>query len=140
TGQADFNFTKPYSEKTAELIDKEVKKIVDEAYQRALNVLEKNKKGLVKLAELLLEKEVIYSEDLEKIFGKRKAEVVKPAGETVSGEKEKKDSEITEPVDETDEGKDRKKNRKAKKMKDKTAVKIPANENQPENNNGERMG
>ncbi|HQG56463.1 MAG TPA: ATP-dependent zinc metalloprotease FtsH, partial [Bacteroidales bacterium] len=140
TGQADFNFTKPYSEKTAELIDKEVKKIVDEAYQRALNVLEKNKKGLVKLAELLLEKEVIYSEDLEKIFGKRKAEVVKPAGETVSGEKEKKDSEITEPVDETDEGKGRKKNRKAKKMKDKTAVKIPANENQPENNNGERMG
>lgn len=140
TGQADFNFTKPYSEKTAELIDKEVKKIVDEAYQRALNVLEKNKKGLVKLAEQLLEKEVIYSEDLEKIFGKRKAEVVKPAGETVSGEKEKKDSEITEPVDETDEGKDRKKNRKAKKMKDKTAVKIPANENQPENNNGERMG
>jgi len=77
TGQADFNFTKPYSEKTAELIDKEVKKIVDEAYQRATEVLEKYRKGLVELAELLLEKEVIFSEDLEKIFGKRKSDLSK---------------------------------------------------------------
>lgn len=81
TGQTDFNFTKPYSEKTAELIDREVKAIVDESYQRALDILEKHMEGLVKLAELLLEKEVIFSEDLEKIFGKRKGEIHRgPAG------------------------------------------------------------
>lgn len=72
SGQTDFNFTKPYSEKTAELIDKEVKEIIDESYQRARDVLKNNLKGLTELAELLLEKEVIFGEDLERIFGKRK--------------------------------------------------------------------
>jgi cell division protease FtsH len=71
TGQSDYSFTKPYSEKTAELIDQEVKIIIDEQYQRALDVLEKNKEGHEKLANLLLEREVIFSEDLENIFGKR---------------------------------------------------------------------
>jgi cell division protease FtsH len=74
TGQMDFNFTKPYSEKTAELIDREVKEIIEESYVRATKVLEKHIKGLTVLAELLLEKEVIFGEDLEKIFGKRKGE------------------------------------------------------------------
>jgi cell division protease FtsH len=77
TGQADFGFTKPYSEKTAELIDKEVKDIIDESYSRAKAVLKENMKGLKELAELLLEKEVIFSEDLERIFGKRKADLAK---------------------------------------------------------------
>jgi len=72
SGQNEYGFTKPYSEKTAELIDKEAKRIVDEAYQRALNVLKKHRKGLDSLASQLLEKEVIFSEDLEKIFGKKK--------------------------------------------------------------------
>jgi len=71
-GQSDFSFTRPYSEKTAELIDKEVNKIVEEQYRRAKEVLKKNLDGLKKLAEQLLDKEVIFSEDLEKIFGKRK--------------------------------------------------------------------
>jgi AFG3 family protein len=71
-GQSDFSFTKPYSEKTAELIDKEVNKIVEEQYERAKDTLKKNIVGMKKLAEQLLEKEVIFSEDLEKIFGKRK--------------------------------------------------------------------
>jgi AFG3 family protein len=71
-GQADFSFTRPYSEKTAELIDKEVNKIVEEQYERAKKVLRDNLKGLRQLADQLLEKEVIFSEDLEKIFGKRK--------------------------------------------------------------------
>jgi AFG3 family protein len=72
TGQNEYNFSRPYSEKTAEMIDREVKKIVDDAYSRAKNLLTRHKKGLTGLAELLLEKEVIFSEDLEKIFGKRK--------------------------------------------------------------------
>jgi AFG3 family protein len=77
SGQSDFGFTKPYSEKTAEMIDQEVKEIIEESYQRALDVLRKNMKGLTELAELLLEKEVIFSEDLERIFGKRLADVLK---------------------------------------------------------------
>ncbi len=71
SGQTEYSFTKPYSEKTAELIDKEVSDLIDTQYQRALNILKRHKEGLTKLASLLLEKEVIFSEDLEKIFGKR---------------------------------------------------------------------
>lgn len=71
TGQSDYSFTKPYSEKTAELIDEEVKKIIDEQYERALNILKKNAEGHALLANRLLEREVIFSEDLEEIFGKR---------------------------------------------------------------------
>ena len=71
TGQNEYGFTKPYSEKTAELIDSESKQLIDIQYERALNVLSSNKKGHETLAELLLEKEVIFSEDLERIFGKR---------------------------------------------------------------------
>jgi cell division protease FtsH len=71
TGQSDFSFTKPYSEKTAQLIDEEVKVLIDGQYLRALEVLKKNKNGHEKLSNLLLEREVIFSEDLEEIFGKR---------------------------------------------------------------------
>jgi len=87
SGQSDFGFTKPYSEKTAELIDQEVKQIIEESYQRAQDVLRNNLKGLTELAELLLEKEVIFSEDLERIFGKRKADILKEEKE--SAEKQK---------------------------------------------------
>jgi cell division protease FtsH len=71
SGQQDFAFNKPYSEKTAETIDEEVKSLIDIQYERAKIILKKNKKGLKELAEILLEKEVIFSDDLEKIFGKR---------------------------------------------------------------------
>ena len=71
SGQQEFSFNKPYSEKTAETIDEEVKKLIDAQYERAKTILKKNKKGLDQLAELLLEKEVIFSDDLKKIFGKR---------------------------------------------------------------------
>lgn len=71
SGQSEYSFSKPYSEKTAEVIDQEVSDIIEKQYQRALQILTKNKEGLVKLADLLLEKEVIFSEDLERIFGKR---------------------------------------------------------------------
>ena len=77
SGQSDFGFTKPYSEKTAELIDQEVNQIIAESYVRAKEVLKNNMKGLTELAELLLDKEVIFSEDLERIFGKRKADLLK---------------------------------------------------------------
>jgi len=71
SGNSDYGFTKPYSEKTAELIDNEAKKIVADAYARAKKILKDNAKGHNKLAELLIEKEVIFAEDLEGIFGKR---------------------------------------------------------------------
>lgn len=71
TGNSDYGFTKPYSEKTAELIDAEAKKIVAEQYERAKNILRENGEGHNKLAELLLVREVIFAEDLEEIFGKR---------------------------------------------------------------------
>lgn len=71
SGQNEFAFSKPYSEKTAELIDHESKELIETQYVRALQVLEDHKAGHGKLAELLLEKEVIFSEDLEHIFGKR---------------------------------------------------------------------
>ncbi len=67
----EYGFTKPYSEKTAEVIDEEISKLIEEQYQRAKDLLSKNKKKLIKLAERLLEKEVIFKEDLEEILGKR---------------------------------------------------------------------
>ncbi len=71
TGQSDYTFNKPYSEKTAEIIDEEVKKMIDEAYVRTKKVLEDNKPNLEVLANRLLEKEILYREDLEEIFGLR---------------------------------------------------------------------
>lgn len=71
TGNSDYGFTKPYSEKTAELIDTEAKKIVADEYARAKKILKENAEGHRKLSELLLEREVIFSEDLEAVFGKR---------------------------------------------------------------------
>lgn len=76
TGQSEYAFSKPYSEKTAEIIDEEVKKMADIAYQRAKNILSEKKEFLTKLAERLLEKEVIFKEDLEEILGKRPFEKV----------------------------------------------------------------
>ncbi len=71
TGQQEYSFTKPYSEATAQIIDIEVKKIIEEAYERAKILLLENKEKLTQLAEMLLKKEVIFREDLEIIFGKR---------------------------------------------------------------------
>ncbi|WP_338733174.1 ATP-dependent zinc metalloprotease FtsH [Mangrovimonas cancribranchiae] len=71
SGQNEYGFTKPYSEQTAELIDKEISDIIEEQYQRAIDLLSNNKDKLTELAEVLLEKEVIFKDNLEKIFGKR---------------------------------------------------------------------
>ena len=71
SGQNEYGFTKPYSEKTAELIDKEISDLIETQYQRAIKILEENKDKLTELANVLLEKEVIFKDNLEKIFGKR---------------------------------------------------------------------
>ena len=87
TGSRGYDLTKPYSDKTAELIDKEVKELVDMIHDRTLKILQDNYAGFSELAELLLEKEVIFADDLERIFGPRagvKAETVaSPEVETV---------------------------------------------------------
>lgn len=70
SGQNEYGFTKPYSERTAELIDKEISDIIEEQYQRAIKILEENKDKLTLLAEELLVKEVIFKDNLEEIFGK----------------------------------------------------------------------
>ena len=67
----EYGFTKPYSEQTAETIDKEISAIIEKQYQRAIGILKKNKKKLTQLAEVLLTKEVIFKDNLEEIFGKR---------------------------------------------------------------------
>ncbi|MDC6361191.1 MULTISPECIES: ATP-dependent zinc metalloprotease FtsH [Flavobacteriaceae] len=71
SGQNEYGFTKPYSEETAQKIDLEISKIIEAQYQRAIKLLEDNKDKLSELAERLLEKEVIFKDDLEKIFGRR---------------------------------------------------------------------
>ncbi|MEN8788982.1 MAG: ATP-dependent zinc metalloprotease FtsH [Flavobacteriaceae bacterium] len=71
SGQNEYGFTKPYSEETAQKIDEEISKIIEAQYSRAIKVLVDNEDKLIELAERLLEKEVIFKEDLEKIFGKR---------------------------------------------------------------------
>ena len=82
TGQSDMAFTKPYSERTAQQIDDEVKAIISEAYAMAERTILENREGLTALAELLLEREVVFTEDVERIFGKRETDkAAEPAAE-----------------------------------------------------------
>jgi len=71
SGQSEYNFSKPYSEDTAKLIDQEISTLIEDQYKRAIQLLEDNKDKLLKLADILIEKEVIFKDDLEEIFGKR---------------------------------------------------------------------
>ena len=77
TGQSDMAFTKPYSEQTAQSIDNEVKALIERAYEMAKQVLIEHKAGMTELAELLLEREVVFTEDVERIFGKRKKDILR---------------------------------------------------------------
>ncbi|KAA9346191.1 ATP-dependent zinc metalloprotease FtsH [Adhaeribacter soli] len=79
TGQQDNRLVKPYSEETGKLIDAEVRKLVDEAYQLAKDLLQKNSGVLAELANLLLEKEVVYKEELVRILGDRPSREILPA-------------------------------------------------------------
>jgi cell division protease FtsH len=82
TGQRDMGIQKPYSEETGKLIDEEVRQLVANAYEHSKEILESNKESLRKVAELLLEKEVIYKEDMEQILGRRNPETM--AADTIS--------------------------------------------------------
>ena len=80
SGQSEYNFSKPYSEETALVIDKEISNLIETEYQRAIKILEENKDKLEQLANILIEKEVIFKDDLQTIFGKRPFEI--PAEES----------------------------------------------------------
>ena len=102
SGQTDYNFSKPYSEKTAEMIDQEISQIVEAQYQRAIALLEEHKDKLTELANELLEKEVIFKESLERIFGPRPFAVPEPAEpaklkEDISSNNHESDQEETNP-------------------------------------------
>lgn len=71
SGQSEYNFSKPYSEETAQVIDKEISDLIESQYQRAIQILQENKDKLLELSAILIEKEVIFKDDLEAIFGKR---------------------------------------------------------------------
>ena len=71
SGQSEYNFSKPYSDETAKVIDKEISDLIEGQYTRAIAILEENKDKLNQLADILIEKEVIFKDDLEAIFGKR---------------------------------------------------------------------
>ncbi len=71
TGQQEYSFTKPYSEKTAQDIDGQIRELVESCYQKAKDILNEHKEQLGELAQLLLDREVIYTEDVERILGKR---------------------------------------------------------------------
>ena len=88
SGQSEYGFTKPYSEQTAELIDKEISDIIEKQYQRAVELLTKHKDKLTELAEVLLDKEVIFKDNLEKIFGKRAFEKPEQMSEIITEEEE----------------------------------------------------
>jgi cell division protease FtsH len=75
TGQSEYSFSKPYSEDTAMTIDKEISTLIETEYQRAIKILQENKDKLEQLANILIEKEVIFKDDLETIFGKRPFEI-----------------------------------------------------------------
>jgi ATP-dependent metalloprotease FtsH len=92
------SFVKPYSEETGKKIDKEISKMIEEQYTRAIDILDENKDKLTILADLLLEKEVIFKDDLEKVFGKRPFEDVDDTIKITTKEKE-----VTPPVAESTE-------------------------------------
>lgn len=110
SGQNEYSFHKPYSERTAQLIDEEVSRIVEEQYQRAKDILKENKVKHAELANLLLEREVMFSEDLEKIFGKRKVAehvIEEEAGDSAPIEPVSSIKEDVEPAKDESEEKDK---------------------------------
>ena len=100
SGQRDYSFQKPYSEETAQLIDVEIKEMIEAQYERAKNILRNNKDKLQQLAHQLVEKEVIFREDLEKIFGERKDKDSLAKVLTIANDKAKKNGAFNGKVEE----------------------------------------
>ena len=103
SGQSAYSFSKPYSEETAKLIDDEVKKLIAEQYERAKAILTEHKEGLAELAKILIEREVIFADDLEKIFGKRPwasrtEELMEANAKSKEAEKEYMEEETEKPL------------------------------------------
>lgn len=94
SGQSDYNFSKPYSDDTAKIIDNEISGLIEEQYQRAITILTENRIKLEALAAILIEKEVIFKDDLETIFGKRPYDIVEEEPETITEIITETDSEI----------------------------------------------
>ncbi len=94
SGQSDYNFSKPYSDDTAKIIDTEISGLIEEQYQRAITILTENRIKLEALAGILIEKEVIFKDDLETIFGKRPYDIVEEEPKTMSEIITETDSEI----------------------------------------------
>ena len=94
SGQSDYNFSKPYSDDTAKIIDNEISGLIEEQYQRAITILTENRIKLEALAAILIEKEVIFKDDLETIFGKRPYDIVEEEPETITEIIKETDSEI----------------------------------------------
>jgi AFG3 family protein len=130
TGQSEYSFTKPFSEETAEAIDKEVKIIIEHQYQRALEILKEHKDGIEKLAAKLLEKEVIFSDDLEDIFGPKVGgktdEIIENGTESsdLNSKQEVKPSDETEKETEKDQEQEKIINEKNNEDKDNINTKI----------------
>ena len=104
----DYSFTKPYSEHTAELIDQEVQNMINEQYTRAKELLKEHSEGHNQLAQLLIEREVIFAEDVERIFGKRpwtsRSEEIMAANEQAEAAKQLENKqETSEPAESTEE-------------------------------------
>jgi len=137
TGQRDFTFTKPYSEKTAELIDKEVQQYVDKAYSRAYKILSEHSEQLNQLAELLLEKELIFTEDLERILGKREIDDEKKQKILEEGKKVKKIHEDSEKRSKEEEQKDSKET-STKQDGQESGTEQPAHEKEGKKSNKEK--
>jgi ATP-dependent metalloprotease FtsH len=93
SGQSDYNFSKPYSDDTARVIDAEISGLIEEQYQRAISILTENRTKLEALADILIDKEVIFKDDLETIFGKRPFDIEEDKPETMTEIISKSDSE-----------------------------------------------
>ena len=104
TGQSDMAFTKPYSELTAQQIDAEARRVIEQAYAMAEKVLREHADGVKELAELLLSREVVFTEDVERIFGKRKKDIERERREAEAKAAAERNAAVPQPAAEETSG------------------------------------
>jgi ATP-dependent metalloprotease FtsH len=146
SGQQEYSFTKPYSESTAQIIDEEVQKLIETAYSNAVKLLKTHKSKVDELAQLLLDREVIFSEDLERIFGKRtfKKDIARQKEREVESKKMKEklqnlkreiaENEAAKKTSEGDNGSDNKK--KEGEDSDEKSDSVTTGQDKPDKKNG----